>query len=98
MPTNDAASEMVALDLHDLYENAPCGYHSVGRDGTILRINQTELTWLGFTQQELVGKRNFAELISARCCSEYKRARSTRHRPRNLRDRARTVPQRRLDV
>jgi len=74
MPTNDAASEMVALDLHDLYENAPCGYHSVGRDGTILRINQTELTWLGFTQQELIGKRNFAELISARSCSEYKRA------------------------
>jgi PAS domain S-box-containing protein len=74
MPTDDAACKKVALDLHDLYENAPCGYHSVGPDGTILRINQTELTWLGFTQQELVGKRNFAELVSARFCSEYKRA------------------------
>ena len=57
MSTNDAASEKVALDPHDLYENAPCGYHSVGADGTILRMNRTELSWLGYTSQELVGKR-----------------------------------------
>lgn len=69
-------SEKVALDPHDLYENAPCGYHSVSPDGTILRMNRTELTWLGFSQQELVGKRKFAELVSARFYSEYKRAES----------------------
>jgi hypothetical protein len=43
-----AASEKVALDPHDLYENAPCGYHSIGPDGTILRIDRTELTWRGY--------------------------------------------------
>jgi len=74
MSTHDSASEKVALDLHDLYENAPCGYHSVGPDGTVLRMNQTELIWLGFTQQEFVGKRKFAELVSARFHSEYKHA------------------------
>jgi PAS domain S-box-containing protein len=66
--------EKVTLDLHDLYENAPCGYHSVGSDGTILRMNRTELTWLGFTRQELVGKRRFAELVSARFHSLYEHA------------------------
>jgi PAS domain S-box-containing protein len=74
MSTDDVASERVALDPHDLYENAPCGYHSVGPDGTILRMNRTELTWLGFTQQELVDRRKLAELVSARFYSEYENA------------------------
>lgn len=74
MVTKDSRIEKVALDLHDLYENAPCGYHSVGLDGTILRINRTELTWLGFTRKELVGKRKFAELIATRRLGDYKRA------------------------
>ena len=71
MSTNDVASEAVGLDPHDLYENAPCGYHSIAVDGTILRMNRTELSWLGFTSQELVGKRRLRELVSARFESEY---------------------------
>jgi PAS domain S-box-containing protein len=62
--TSDADSEQVALDLRDLYENAPCGYHSVGPDGTVLRMNRTELTWLGFTRNEVVGTKRFADLLS----------------------------------
>jgi PAS domain S-box-containing protein len=72
--TNAAASEKVTLDLQDLYENAPCGYHSTGRGGTILGMNRTQLTWLGYTAQELVGKRKFADLITARHYGNYKRA------------------------
>jgi PAS domain S-box-containing protein len=74
MSTSHEASEQVALDLHDLYENAPCGYHSIGPDGTILRMNQTELEWLGFAQSELVGQRKLAELIAARFRAKYRRA------------------------
>ena len=74
MLTNAATTEKVTLDLQDLYENAPCGYHSIGPDGTILRINQTELTWLGYTSQELVGKRRLGELVSSRFYSEYEHA------------------------
>ncbi|MEC5409944.1 PAS domain S-box protein [Paraburkholderia sp. MPAMCS5] len=77
MPAHEEASEQVALDLHDLYENAPCGYHSVGPDGTILRMNQTGLTWLGFSQRELVGRRKFAELVDPPFHSEYERAIAT---------------------
>jgi PAS domain S-box-containing protein len=69
-----AAGERIALDLHDLYENAPCGYHSVGPDGIILRMNRTQLTWLGYSCRELVGKRKFADLIATRHHGAYKRA------------------------
>ena len=38
MSMDVAADERITFDLHDLYDNAPCGYHSVGPDGTILRM------------------------------------------------------------
>lgn len=47
----------------DLYHNAPCGYHSVGPDGIILQINDTELGWLGYTRDEVEGKMRFAQLL-----------------------------------
>ena len=74
MLMNAAESRKAAVDPHDLYENAPCGYHSVGSDGTILRMNRTELTWLGFTHDELVGAKKFADIVSARGHGAYKRA------------------------
>lgn len=33
--------------MEDLYNHAPCGYHSLDKGGFILRINDTELQWLG---------------------------------------------------
>jgi PAS domain S-box-containing protein len=51
-------------ELNDLYENAPCGYHSLSSNGTILRINTTELNWLGYDREELVGKISFADLLT----------------------------------
>jgi PAS domain S-box-containing protein len=53
----------VAGELEDLYENAPCGYHSIDPDGVFIRINQTELSWLGFTREEMIGKMKFADLL-----------------------------------
>jgi serine/threonine-protein kinase RsbW len=32
-------------DPTELYENAPCGYLSTLPDGTIVKANQTFLTW-----------------------------------------------------
>lgn len=42
-------------ELDDLYNNAPCGYHSVNADGIIIKINHTELTWLGYKLNEILG-------------------------------------------
>lgn len=60
----DAKLKADAELLADLYENAPCGYHSLGADGTILKINATESRWLGYRSEELAGRRNFAEFLT----------------------------------
>ena len=50
-------------EINDLYNNAPCGYHSAGEDGTILQINDTELSWLGYRREEIVGVKKITDLI-----------------------------------
>lgn len=45
-----------AREVEDLYQNAPCGYHSLNRAGLLVRINNTELRWLGYEREELVGQ------------------------------------------
>jgi len=52
-----------AREIQDLYNNAPCGYHSLDADGRIVRINDTELSWLGYSREELMGK-SYAEILS----------------------------------
>lgn len=44
-------------DLQDLYENAPCGYLSLGPDGRIVKSNRTLSTWLDISADDLLGKR-----------------------------------------
>ena len=51
-------------EVRDLYENAPCGYHSLDANGVVIRMNDTELEWLGYCREEVVGKMNFSDLIT----------------------------------
>jgi PAS domain S-box-containing protein len=51
-------------EIEDLYNNAPCGFHSLDKDGVIVRINNTELKWLGYTRDEVIGKINFSEVLT----------------------------------
>ncbi len=37
------------------YNNAPIGYHSVDANANIVHINDTELQWLGYSREELIG-------------------------------------------
>jgi sigma-B regulation protein RsbU (phosphoserine phosphatase) len=50
-------------ELQDLFDNAPCGYLSVGRDGGIGRANLTLAGWLGVEAESLLGKR-FHDLLT----------------------------------
>ncbi|WP_250009098.1 SpoIIE family protein phosphatase [Actinoplanes sp. M2I2] len=52
-------------DPDDLYEHAPCGYLTTLPDGTIVRVNQTFLSWTGYTRGELVGHRRFRDLLTS---------------------------------
>jgi two-component system, cell cycle sensor histidine kinase and response regulator CckA len=51
-------------ELQQLYEDAPCGYHSLDANGLYVRINQTELTMLGYERHEILGKKQFADLLT----------------------------------
>ncbi|AOW11592.1 hypothetical protein LPB72_22950 [Hydrogenophaga crassostreae] len=60
------ANEHSQQALHQaqmLYQQAPCGYHSIDARGCYVRVNQTELDWLGYAEDELVGKVNFCDLV-----------------------------------
>jgi PAS domain S-box-containing protein len=50
--------------VQDLYNNAPCGYHSLDRDGTFVQINDTELAWLGYTREEVLGRMKFSDILT----------------------------------
>lgn len=50
--------------IRDLYNRAPCGYHSLDASGLIVDINDTELEWLGYSRDEIVGKKHFHELLA----------------------------------
>jgi len=56
--TNQAkeiAKETVKRYL-ELFNEAPVGYHEIGKNGRIVRVNATELGMLGYSATEMIGK------------------------------------------
>ncbi|MBZ5561518.1 MAG: CHASE3 domain-containing protein [Acidobacteriia bacterium] len=72
--STEFALERVANRVRDLYNNAPCGYHSLDDHGTYVEVNDTELRWLGYTREELLGKRQFPELLTEGSRSAFEEA------------------------
>ena len=52
-----------ADEISDLYHHAPCGYHSLNPEGVFIRINETELRWLGYSRDEILEKK-FIDVIA----------------------------------
>ena len=61
---NESELREYTKEVEDLYNNAPCGYHSLDRDGVIVRINDTELNWLGYSRDEVIGKMRFSDILT----------------------------------
>lgn len=61
---NNALQEH-ADELAELYNQAPCGYHSLDKNGIFVRINDTELKMLGYARDEILGKKKFTDLLTA---------------------------------
>jgi diguanylate cyclase (GGDEF)-like protein/PAS domain S-box-containing protein len=53
-----------AGEVQDLYEHAPCGYHSLDGDGRVVKINRTELDWLGYRADEVIDKRFYRDFVT----------------------------------
>jgi PAS domain S-box-containing protein len=60
-----------AEEIRDLYNHAPCGYHSLDKDGAFLRINDTELEWLGYARESVIGKMRFSDLLAPQSLSVF---------------------------
>ncbi|MQY07358.1 PP2C family protein-serine/threonine phosphatase [Actinomadura macrotermitis] len=61
---NAAFTSLLEDSAEELYESAPCGYLSTLMDGTIAKINDTLLEWLGLERTAVVGRRRFADLLT----------------------------------
>ncbi len=55
---------LLEASLSELYEDAPCGYLFTRPDGTVARVNQTFLTWTGYTREELLAPVRFQDLLT----------------------------------
>jgi PAS domain S-box-containing protein len=62
----NAALHANAAELEELYNHAPCGYHSLDQDGVFIRINDTELLMLGYERDEVIGKKKFSDVLSSK--------------------------------
>jgi PAS domain S-box-containing protein len=51
-------------EIEDLYNNAPCGYHSLNENGVMVNVNSTLCNWLGYTHEEIVGRYLFVDLLA----------------------------------
>lgn len=58
------AQQQANRELQELYHNAPCGYHSLNAAGTVVQINDTELSWLGYEFDEIAGRLKFTDLLA----------------------------------
>ncbi len=67
----DEALRRTADELADLYDQAPCGYHTLAPDGAFFRVNETFLRWLGYGREDLLGRRKFSELLTAASRKEF---------------------------
>lgn len=57
-------ARVLAETVADLYNHAPCGYHSLDKNGLFSQINDTELEWLGVSRDDVIGKRSPMEFMT----------------------------------
>jgi len=52
-------------EIAAIYNNAPCGYHSLNDKGVFIHVNDTELQWLGETRTGFEGVKKITDILSA---------------------------------
>jgi PAS domain S-box-containing protein len=60
----EAQQRKIAAEFQVLYDQAPCGYHSLDKHGVFVQINETELHMLGYQRDEVLGKK-FSDFLTA---------------------------------
>ena len=64
--TNDDCSALLSKYQYyrELFHNSPWGFHEADAEETIIEINDTELKWLGYRRDEVVGKMKVTQLLT----------------------------------
>ena len=62
----DVADRLTAIetDINRLFERVPFGSHSLDAEGTYRSVNALELAWLGYTRDEVVGKKKLMDFLT----------------------------------
>jgi len=60
-------------EVQDLYDNAPCGYHSLDQDGRFLYANMTAASWLGCPREALIGHKRMTDFFTAEGGAQFQR-------------------------
>jgi PAS domain S-box-containing protein len=68
----ETALRQSAEQIQTLYNQAPCGYHSLDADGKIIAINDTELAWLGYAREEVVGRKSLVDFLTPNSRNRFK--------------------------
>jgi PAS domain S-box-containing protein len=58
------SDELLHESLEELCEQAPCGFLFTRPDGTIVRVNQTLLSWTGYERDDLLSGHRFQDLLT----------------------------------
>jgi len=72
--TAERALAVAMAEAADLYEHSPQGLHSLGPDGTFLRINDTELAWLGRRREDVLGRLRWLDVCTPDGAAVFERA------------------------
>lgn len=62
-PTDLRTASEIDAALVDFYEHGPCGFHALDLRGVIVAMNRTELEFLQYERDEVVGKLRFSDLL-----------------------------------
>jgi PAS domain S-box-containing protein len=63
----------IMSEMQDLYDNAPCGYHSLNEHSIFVRINNTELKWLGYSREEVINKMKKSDIMTPESRERFKK-------------------------
>lgn len=61
--TLEKRADEKAREARELYDRAPCGYHSLDVSGLVIEMNATELNWLGYEREEMIGRMNYGQFL-----------------------------------
>lgn len=60
----DEKFNALEYEIQHLYEHVPFGSHVLDAQGTYLQINSLELSWLGYSREEIIGQKKLADFLT----------------------------------